>query len=186
MAEKPRLIAGRAVYKKIVGGSIAVAIGLYLLTQTQNNEAFAWFIIFVGAVIVFAAWRSVPDPKVLVRYYLDPPKTVNGLISAWAPQPARSEADYEKSLHTFLKSKLPFTKITRQYGSARVKCDLAVGTEVFIELKKGLKSTNRLQRLIGQIELYRKEWEGKPLFIVLLGDSEDDLLHDLNRSIGGD
>jgi hypothetical protein len=53
---------------------------------------------------------------------------------------------------------------------------------VFLELKRGLRTTNRLQRLIGQIELYRNKWQNRPVFVVLSGESQEDLLHDLNRS----
>jgi hypothetical protein len=102
---------------------------------------------------------------------MDPPKSTTGIR-------------IQKSLHQFLKSKLTFVKVSRQYGSARVKCDIASGNDVMIELKIGLRSTNRLQRLLGQLELYRHEWN-KPIIIVLLGESQEDLLHDLNRTVQG-
>lgn len=53
-----------------------------------------------------------------------------------------------------------------------------------IELKAGFRSTQKLQRLIGQIELYNREWK-KPVIVVLLGETEQDLLHDLHRSLRG-
>jgi hypothetical protein len=117
-----------------------------------------------------------------VRYAANPRRTVLRLIEEWKPEPARLESEYEKSLHRFLKERLPFVKVTRQYGSARVKCDLATGQDVMIELKAGLRSTQKLQRLIGQIELFTREWD-KPVIVVLLGETEEDLLHDLHRSL---
>ena len=183
MATKTGIVLGRSVYNKIIGGGIAAAIGIYFVTQQPGKEVFGWILFAIGAALALSAWRSVPDPKLVMRYYNNPRKAVEELIESWRPQTTRLEADYEKSLHAFLKSKLTFVKITRQYGSARVKCDLAVGDDVFIELKNGLRTTNKLQRLIGQIELYWNEWHGKPVIILLLGESQDDLLHDLNRSI---
>ena len=114
-----------------------------------------------------------------IRYANDPEKVVAELVEKWSPKDFKLESDLEKSLHTFLKKELPWVKTTRQYGAGRTKCDLAVGKEVMIELKSGFKSTQKLQRLIGQLELYKKEWE-KPILVVLAGETEEDLLHDLN------
>jgi hypothetical protein len=49
-------------------------------------------------------------------------------------------------------------------------------------MKAGFKSTQKLQRLIGQVDLFNSEWH-RPIIIVLLGETEEDLLHDLNRSL---
>jgi len=104
------------------------------------------------------------------------------MLRDWKPEPARLESEYEKSLHRFLKANPPFVKVTRQSGSARVECDLATGSDVMIELKIGFRSTQKLQRLIGQIDLFRREFK-KPVVILLLGETEEDLLHDLHRSL---
>jgi len=180
---QPGIVRSKSVYNQVIGGGIAVLIGLYILTQRPGNEAVGWILILIGAGFAISAWRSVSNAKLLMKYHNNPGKTVGELIAEWQPRPANTEAEYEKSLHSFLKSKLTFAKITRQYGSARVKCDLAVNDDVFIELKNGLRTTNKLQRLIGQIELYSNEWRGKPVIILLLGESQDDLLYDLNRTI---
>jgi hypothetical protein len=183
MPSQPGFVRSKSVYNQIIGGATAAAIGVYVLTQKPGNEAIGWILVLVGAGFAISAWRSVSNARLLLRYHNNPRKTVEELINTWQPRPARLEADYEKSLHSFLKSKLTFAKLTRQYGSARVKCDIAVNDDVFIELKNGLRTTNKLQRLIGQIELYSNEWKGKPVIILLLGESQDDLLHDLNRTI---
>lgn len=108
--------------------------------------------------------------------------TVEQLVKQWKPEPAKTEKIYEKSLHKYLKKELPFEKITAQYGSARIRCDIAVGKEVFIEMKIDLKTPGKRQRLRGQIDDYRREWE-KPVLVVLLGDCDEDLLHDLYQSV---
>jgi hypothetical protein len=136
----------------------------------------------VGVALFIWGWNAVANPRLALKYAHNPARTVRELIEEWTPTPARLESEYEQSLHKFLKSKLSFVKVTRQYGTARVKCDIATGNHVMIEMKAGFKSTQKLQRLIGQVDLFNKEW-GKPIIILLLGDSEEDLLHDLNRSV---
>jgi hypothetical protein len=165
----------------VIGVLLIVAAFMYDPVATSQNVQLV--VIIIGGRLAISGWRAVSNPKLAIKYHSNPKKTVAELIDAWTPDAARLELDYERAVHKFLKSKLPFVKITRQCGSARVKCDLAVGSEVFIELKKGLHTTNKLQRLIGQVEIYHNEWKGKPVIIVLLGDSEEDLLHDLQRSI---
>lgn len=182
MTSQKGIVSGKSIYNKIIGGVVVFGIGLYVINQSSQNASFGWVLILAGAAIALTAWRSVPNPRLLMRYHNNPSRTVEELISEWKPEQLRLEHEYEKSLQGFLKTKLPFTKITRQYGSGRVKCDIAVGTEVFIELKRGLKTTNKLQRLIGQVELYRNEWENGTVMILLIGESEDDLLRDLHRS----
>ncbi|HEV8523864.1 MAG TPA: hypothetical protein VGQ71_05145, partial [Terriglobales bacterium] len=150
------------------------------VARDQNLQVFA---VLIGAAFLIWGLRAVPNPRLALRYHLNPRKTVADLIREWTPQPARLESEYERSLHQFLKSKLPFERITRQYGSGRIKCDLAIGTKVMLELKNGLRTTSKLQRLLGQLDLYRGEWGRKPVIIVLLGTSEEDLLHTLNGSL---
>ena len=171
------------VYNRIIFG-VLIALGAYFL-WTPNNDDEAIIraaVILVGSLLCLWGVTSVRNPLLAFRYASNAHRTVISLIEEWKPKPARLESEYEKSLHTFLKSRLPFVKITRQYGSARVKCDLATGTEVIIELKAGFRSTQKLQRLIGQVDLFRREWE-KPIVVVLLGETEEDLLHDLHRSL---
>jgi len=166
------------------------AVGLVLAVWgffgSFTSPQVKWVIFAIGAITLVVAWKKVSNPQLVLKYSLNPRKTVLELINEWKPEPAKLEADYERSLHRFLKSKLRFAKITRQYGAARVKCDLAVDNKAMIEMKAGFRSTSKLQRLIGQVELYRSEWRGKPIFIVLLGETEEDLLHDLQRKFDGE
>ncbi len=174
-------VSASTVFYRVIGGAALIVLSL-AYRPISSNKNVQWLLIPVGAVLVVSGWRAVTNPQLAIRYHFNPRRTVAELIREWAPQQARLESEYEKSLHQFLKSKLPFVKVTRQYGSARVKCDLATGNDVMIELKNGLRTTNKLQRLLGQLELYRHEWT-KPVIIVLLGDSQEDLLHDLNRTV---
>lgn len=169
------------VFKRVVFGTIFVAVALLLPADPNVDQLRPWLVIAGIGLIVWGV-NAVRNPMLAIRYASNAGKTVTELIEEWKPASAHLESEYEKSLHQFLKSKLPFVKVTRQYGSSRVKCDLATGNEVIIELKAGFKSTNKLQRLLGQIELYRGEWD-RPIIVVLLGDSEEDLLHDLHRNL---
>jgi hypothetical protein len=169
------------VFRRVVAGLILVGVALLLPADPNINQLKPWMVV-VGLGLIIWGLNAVRKPMLAMRYASNAAKTVAELIEEWEPPSAHLESEYEKSLHQFLKSKLPFVKVTRQYGSSRVKCDLATGNEVIIELKAGFKSTNKLQRLLGQIELYRGEWD-RPIIVVLLGESEEDLLHDLHRNL---
>jgi hypothetical protein len=175
-------VSANTVLGRVVGGIVVGVVGLFWPVRTQQDRQVQYVVIAVAVVLIIWGWRAVSNPRLAIRYAWAPRSVVVELIRSWKPDPARLEADYERSLHAFLKSKLPFVKVTRQYGTGRVKCDLATGNNVLIELKAGFRSTQKLQRLIGQIDLFRKELK-KPVVVVLLGETEEDLLHDLNRSI---
>src|SRR5205807_1477767 len=105
----------------------------------------------------------------------EPGKTVKKLVEEWPVSACQTEAEYEKQLASFLKTKFGKTpKVRRQQGAGSTRCDIQVGKEVALELKTNLDSTSKLQRLIGQIELYKKESSAE-LVIVLIGQSRDDL-----------
>ncbi|OFW11045.1 MAG: hypothetical protein A3H27_17750 [Acidobacteria bacterium RIFCSPLOWO2_02_FULL_59_13] len=176
-------ISPTKVYIRVVFG-ILIAAGAYFFWTPRNEDEslFRWIVIIVGVISFISGWRAVENPKAAIRYAYDPGKMVLSLVREWNPPSYRLEAEYEKSLHSFLKEHLPFVKVTRQYGAARIKCDIAVQKDVMIELKVGFKSTQKLQRLIGQIDLFKREWD-KPLIIVLLGKTEEDILHELHSSI---
>jgi hypothetical protein len=176
------LISPTSVYQWFWGGLVLAAVGLYLYGYVPKYASHGAVLVLVGGVLVLVTVIRVRNPRLVLHYAANPRRTVMELVEEWKPEPGRLESQYEKSLYDFLCRNLPFVKITRQYGAARVKCDLAVGKDVMIELKAGFRSTQKLQRLIGQIELYNREWK-KPVIVVLLGETEQDLLHDLHRSL---
>jgi hypothetical protein len=185
-----RSASAASVFWTVASGVLCLGLALFAWLQLpKGQEPIGPTVFFLAGVGLTAwGWLSVRDPRLAMRYYLAKAATVVDLIGYWEPETAQpagqrpAEADYEHSLHAFLMSELSFAKVTRQYGAARVKCDIAVNSDIFIEIKKGLRGTSKLQRLIGQMELYENEWNGKPIIIVLLGDSDEDLLHDLHRS----
>lgn len=180
--EQIQLISPGRVYAIFVLGLFLLVGGYIWPARAKDEKELATLAMVVGAVMIAGVLLGVRNPFLVIRYHHNPKSVVGDLIRSWRPEPAKLESAYEKSLHQFLKSKLPFVKVTRQYGTARVKCDLATGSDVMIELKAGFKSTQKLQRLIGQVDLFRREWH-KPLFVVLLGETEEDLLHDLHRTL---
>ena len=106
---------------------------------------------------------------------------VEGLVKEWRPRGCESEKDYEKSLYKYLEKKLEGKEITKQHGVGRSKVDIAVGKKVFVELKKDLKNTGQLQRLIGQLELYSKDLSN--LIIILCGEVDKNLLNQLKDKV---
>lgn len=174
-------ISPQRVYNRVVAG-ILIVFFTYLFWDSillEEDEVFKWFIVIFGFALFLSGWRAVTNPLRAVKYASNPEAVVGDLIEKWKPENFKAEHQLEKALQTYLKRELPWVKITRQYGAGRVKCDVAVGKDVMIELKSGFKSTQKLQRLIGQLELYKKEW-AKPIVVVLAGETEEDLLHDLN------
>lgn len=114
-------------------------------------------------------------------FTLDPFGTVKEIIESWQPINCNTEKDFEESLSKELENKLKNQKIQKQYGSGRQKFDIVVHNKVPIELKKDIKSTSALQRTIGQLELYLKDWD--KLFLVICGHIEHDIRQDLEKYI---
>lgn len=174
---------GSILAKAFIGVGALLAASWWILTS-QKPLNFGWFLAASGVVVLIYVWKKFPDPRLAIRYKLKPHMVVSELVRSWKPTSGESEADYEKSLHSFLEKNLSwFVKVTRQYGTGRVKCDIATGHEVMIELKLGFTSPATLQRLIGQVDQYRREWS-KPVIVVLVGEAHDDLVHDLHDSLG--
>jgi hypothetical protein len=181
--QKIELTSPEQVFPRGVAGIVIASLVFLFWTPPPVGMWVKWLIVGGGILLFTSAWRKFSDPQAAWRYFWNAGKFVRDLITEWKPEHYRFELEYEKDLHAFLKTRIPFAKITRQYGSVRIKCDLAVGNDVMIELKVKLKSTNKLQRLLGQIELFQKEWSCRPLVVVLLGEADEDLLHELHGSI---
>lgn len=176
------LISPATVYNRVIGGIVVMAAAFIMSFEPGIPDEIIYVTFAIGAILVATGWRMVQNPRLAIRYAWNRLRTVTDLIEEWKPRDGEVESDYEKSLHDFLKRQLTFVKITRQYGAGRIKCDIAIGKDVMLELKMGIRSTSKLQRLLGQIDLYRREWN-KPIVVVLLGESDEDLLHDLHRSL---
>ncbi len=99
---------------------------------------------------------------------------IENLVKEWKPRACDTEKEFEKSLHDYLEKKLGAGKITKQHGEGRKRVDLAVQEEVFIELKKDLKTTAQLDRLIGQIQSYSETLPN--VIVVLCGEVDNNLI----------
>src|SRR5712664_87856 len=170
---------------RIIVGLVAAFYGLFLVLNAsdagQNEQLFTilgWALLVFGFITAAREWKAVSNPRLAWRYSFNPVRTVQELIEEWKPGNLALEKNYEKSLLEFLRSKLRHVKITRQYGAARIKCDVAVGKDALIELKTNLTTTAKLQRLLGQVQLYKKELD-TPIIILLLGRTDDDLFKTL-------
>lgn len=108
---------------------------------------------------------------------------VEDLIKKWKPRSYETEKGYEESLKNYLEKKLEGIEIIKQYGKGRARVDLAAGNKIFIELKKDLKTTGQLQRLIGQLEIYAKNLDN--IIIVICGEVDKSLFKQLMDKKGG-
>ena len=97
------------------------------------------------------------------------------LIESWRPRSCETEKEFEKSLMRHLEKNLEKAEIIQQYAAGRLRGDIVVDGKILIEIKQDLDSTGKLQRLLGQIELYNSKWNGQ-VVVVLCGESKRDLL----------
>ncbi len=115
-------------------------------------------------------------------FNLNPVGIVTDIIKRWRPGKCKTEKEYEKSLYTFLEKQLPDIEIIKQFGIGRTKVDIAIGRKVFIEIKHKFNSTSKLQRLLGQLSLYKKE-KDEDLIILLCGDVDKNILRQLKDEV---
>ncbi|MEO0019281.1 MAG: hypothetical protein ABIK47_01390 [candidate division WOR-3 bacterium] len=107
---------------------------------------------------------------------------VRGLVEKWRPPFYKSESEYKKDLYNYLVKNVKGIEVVREFGSSRLRADICVGRKVFIEIKKDLNSTSKLQRLLGQLELYAKEgWDNG--ILVVVGKVEPDLLRQAEEGL---
>jgi len=111
-------------------------------------------------------------------------------INKWRPKKKYSrEPQYRDDLLDFLREELneshPFGLFSRRVSiipeHGRGLCDIAVDRKVGIELKKDLKTKSQVDRLFGQINLYRKEYED--IIVVLVGETNKNALEMLKDHI---
>lgn len=103
-------------------------------------------------------------------------------IDAWHPRGCKTEKDLEISLHRHLEKSFPDMDVQKQYASGRVKGDICVGHKVLIELKYGMKSTAQVQRLLGQLDIYKEQWKNE-VIVIVCGDSERDLIRQVTAKV---
>jgi len=106
-------------------------------------------------------------------FNFSPVSMVKKAIDKWSPRKCENEKDFENSLYSFLHKHFEDVQITKQYAVGRTKADLNVGGKVIIEIKKDLQSTAQYDRLIGQLEEYKK-WKGS-IVILLTGETDPNL-----------
>lgn len=121
-----------------------------------------------------------------VAFTWTPAGTVAELIKSWQPQGCKTHRQYQKSLAEHLAEKLPDVKLTLESGSSRVRADIELGKAVIVELKVDFTGTAKLQQLIGQIELYKREFPGRTILIILVGTTDRNTLRDLKEAVAKD
>ena len=109
-------------------------------------------------------------------------RNVVGLVQSWRPRNCESEKEFERSLKKHLDKNLPSSDVIPQSAQGRMKGDIVVDDRILIELKVGLNSTSKMQRLLGQIELYESNWKGE-VIVVVCGDADRDLLKTVKKKI---
>ncbi len=169
-------------YNRVLFG-LLICAGAYLWPPRSPSQAtIRWLVLVAGTLLLLSGWRALRHPLLARGYAANPCQTVAALVREWKPKPARRESDYEESLARFLTARLPFRQITQPFGTGLAKCNLAVGHEVLVKLRLGLRSPQQVWWLSDLVRLLHRHWK-KPLLVVLVGETEEDLLHDLQRSL---
>jgi hypothetical protein len=114
-----------------------------------------------------------------ISYSLDKIGHIKKLIAKWNIEDCKSEKDFENSLYKSLHKELSDVQITKQYAVGRVKADILVGEDIIIELKLNLSKRDQFQRLIGQLEEYKK-WKGR-VILLLIGETEPNFRKQLKK-----
>ncbi|WP_197704275.1 hypothetical protein [Thermococcus henrietii] len=93
------------------------------------------------------------------------------LLQDFQPEAVRDEEDFEKQLYQFLRARLG-SRVRRQVSVGNQKIDIAIGSEVGIELKIA-ESRSKLQRLVGQVLDYVEYFDEVIAVILDVGANVD-------------
>ena len=115
------------------------------------------------------------------KFMWDPTGAVVKLIKEWEPKTLKTETQYEKSLYDYLHDNLEAIQVTKQYAKGRIRADIVVNDNVIIEMKNNLDTTGKLQRLVGQLDTYKK-WDGD-IIILLCGKTEANIKKELKKTV---
>lgn len=106
-------------------------------------------------------------------------ETVHDALDEWDPEGHfDNESDFCTDLAEFLREECPDTYVVQEHGIGRGRRDLRVenrdsGAAVAIELKYGLSSPAKMQRLVGQIVQYSPDV--RAVFVVLIDSNPNHL-----------
>lgn len=111
------------------------------------------------------------------------------IVEDWEPQEEYSNEDgYRNDLLKYLREELnlpsPFGsnehhKIRKESG--RALADIAVDEEVGIELKKDLARQAHVDRLVGQLRRYKKDYDN--IIVVLVGETGEEAMDELRDAV---
>ncbi len=129
--------------------------------------------------------RNVGGEKILFDLF----NRTLSVIDEWIPNKHKNELEYRNELLQFLRSKMNegnnlFSieqEIVIKKEDGRGLCDIAIENEVGIELKKDLNSKSKVDRLIGQVNYYKKHY--KDIIIVLVGVTDPNALDYLKEQL---
>jgi len=114
---------------------------------------------------------------------------VISIIDDWDSKDYPNETAYRDDLLKFLRNELNKPnalgtqpeRINLAKEDGRGLCDIAIDGRIGIELKKDLLGKSEIDRLIGQVLHYKKQYED--IIIVLVGALTDDALDQLEASL---
>jgi len=117
-------------------------------------------------------------------------ESVLKLVKKWEPQPSPNELSYRNSLITHLREHLRnVQRIEPEYRHLGTTTDIYIkqsgffsNSEVFVELKRNLRSKGEFDRLVGQIESLQPKKNA--VIVVLCGETNLTLVARLRDKYG--
>ena len=113
------------------------------------------------------------------------------IIKAWKPGEHKNELGYRDELLSKLRQELNSNRnflsalgnreVLVKKEDGRGLCDIAIETYVGIEMKKDLNSKSKVDRLIGQVNNYKRSY--KDVIVVLVGKTNPEALTYLKEQL---
>jgi hypothetical protein len=105
-----------------------------------------------------------------IEFWKNPRNTVSEIIHAWSPSKKyKTKSDCEYDLFCEIKYNLEDVAVKRQYGSGAHRVDIGVGNKVAIELKKDLRNSATVNKIMGEVKRLLKSDKWEFIIIVICG-----------------
>lgn len=90
MARIEHVFLDRLLYQ-VFGGIGLILGGFYYLSSNQTQVG--WILVAVGIAVFATGWKSVKNPKLAIRYRLNPGAVVLEMVHEWKPQTHKLESE---------------------------------------------------------------------------------------------
>jgi hypothetical protein len=112
-----------------------------------------------------------------------PVTKVKGFVKSWTPsRSCKTEKDYQRSLETYLRSKLLNKVRSEEKLMRRLHGDIVIGSTL-IEMKANFKGTSQYDRAVGQLSRYKSAKGIDNIILLIVNVLDEDLYKQLKKKI---